>query len=63
MDNDITDTERLDFIAKNTQCSVMVDGEHVWWPTTFKNRLIGASIREAIDKMIRKERQDGLRKT
>lgn len=43
------DAARLDFIAKHARCDPKIDGQHVWWPTTFKDCLIGSSLRAAID--------------
>jgi len=50
------DTERLDHIASNTRCDPKLDGQHVWWPTSFNARLIGPTLRDAIDAKMRAER-------
>ena len=46
------DAERLDYIEKHAICDPKMDGKHTWWPTTFKHRLIGPTIRAAIDAAI-----------
>lgn len=46
------DAERLDYIQKHARCDPKIDGKHVWWPTIFKHRLVGATIRTAIDAAI-----------
>lgn len=43
------DAKRLDHIASNARCDPKMDGQHVWWPTSFNHRLIGPTLREAID--------------
>lgn len=43
------DAARLDYIASNARCDPKMDGNHVWWPTSFNHRLIGPNLREAID--------------
>lgn len=43
------DAGRLDFIEKNARCDPKMCGNHVWWPTTFRNALKGPTLREAID--------------
>lgn len=43
------DAARLDFIAKNARCDPKMDGNHVWWPTTFNNSLKGDTLRHAVD--------------
>lgn len=43
------DAERLDHISINCRCDPKMDGNHVWWPTTWNNRLTGPTLRLAID--------------
>ena len=43
------DAKRLDFIASKARCDPKMDGQHVWWPTTFNNALRGPNLRAAID--------------
>lgn len=43
------DAERLDFIASHARCDPKLDGQHVWWPTSFNHRLTGPTLRAAID--------------
>ena len=43
------DAERLDYIAGNARCDPKMDGQHVWWPTSFNHRLTGPTLRDAID--------------
>jgi hypothetical protein len=43
------DGERLDYIASNARCDPKMDGQHVWWPTSFNHRLVGPNLRAAID--------------
>lgn len=43
------DAERLDYIASHARCDPKMCGNHVWWPTNFKHRLIGPTLRAAID--------------
>ena len=38
----------LDYIASNARCDPKMDGQHVWWPTSFNHRLTGPSLRAAI---------------
>lgn len=49
------DAERLDYIASNARYDPKMDGQHVWWPTTFKHALRGPTLRAAIDNS-RKEK-------
>ena len=51
------DAERLDYIQRNARCDPKMDGQHVWWPTTFNHRLTGSTLRAAIDAA-RKESHD-----
>lgn len=44
-----TDTQRLDFIAQHARSDPKMDGQHVWWPTSFENSLRGPTLRAAID--------------
>ena len=48
----VMDAERLDFIEKSARCDPKMDGQHVWWPTTFKHALKGPTLRAAIDDAI-----------
>jgi hypothetical protein len=43
------DAARLDYIQSNARCDPKIDGNHVWWPTTFNHRLMGNTLRAAID--------------
>jgi hypothetical protein len=47
--------ERLDFIEEHCRCDPKMDGQHVWWPTSFNTAqlLKGPTLREAIDNAIR----------
>lgn len=47
------DAERLDYIQKNARNDPKMDGNHVWWPTTFNKALKGPTIRAAIDAAIK----------
>ena len=49
------DAERLDFIEKNARVDPKMDGNHVYWPTTFNRALRGSSLRAAIDAALQKE--------
>jgi hypothetical protein len=49
------DAKRLDFIEKNARCDPKMDGQHVWWPTTFNDRLAGSTLRAAIDAQLDKQ--------
>ena len=49
------DTERLNYIERNARCDPKIDGQHVWWPTSFNHRLIGPTLRDAIDAALRGE--------
>ncbi|NJN00743.1 MAG: hypothetical protein HC793_03955 [Aquincola sp.] len=44
------DAARLDYIERHARRDPKMDGQHVWCPTSFNHRLIGPSLREAIDK-------------
>lgn len=46
---DAKDAARLDFIEKRARCDPKMDGQHVWWPTSFNHRLAGPTLRDAID--------------
>ena len=52
---DAVDAQRLDFIEKSARCDPKMDGQHVWWPTSFNTAqlLKGPTLREAIDNAIR----------
>jgi hypothetical protein len=45
------DAERLDYLQNNARCDPKMDGNHVWWPTSFNQAqsLKGPTIRSAID--------------
>lgn len=43
------DRVRLDYIEEFARCDPKMDGQHVWWPTSFNHRLIGPTLRAAID--------------
>ena len=43
------DGERLDHIEKRARCDPKMDGQHVWWPTSFSQALKGPTLRAAID--------------
>ena len=43
------DAERLDAIEKNCRTDPKMDGNHVYWPTTWKHSLKGPNLRAAID--------------
>ena len=47
--------ERLDFIEEHCRCDPKMDGQHVWWPTSFNTAqlLKGPTLREAINNAIR----------
>lgn len=45
----LADAERLDYITSNARCDPKMDGQHVWWPTSFNHRLTGPTLRDAID--------------
>lgn len=49
------DAERLDYIQKNARNDPKMDGNHVWWPTTFNKALKGPTIRAAIDAAIKEQ--------
>lgn len=49
------DAERLDYIQKNARNDPKMDGNHVWWPTTFNKALKGPTIRAAIDVAIKEQ--------
>jgi hypothetical protein len=44
------DTVRLDYIEKNCRCDPRMDGNNLFWPTTFNQALCGRTLRDAIDK-------------
>jgi len=52
---DAVDAQRLDFIEKYARCDPKMDGQHVWWPTSFNTAqlLKGPTLREALDNAIR----------
>ena len=52
---DAGDVQRLDFIEEHCRCDPKMDGQHVWWPTSFNTAqlLKGPTLREAIDNAIR----------
>lgn len=43
------DAARLDHIEKHARYDPKMDGNHAWWPTTFKHVLRGPTLRAAID--------------
>lgn len=47
----LLDTARLDYIEQHARRDPKMDGNHVWWPTTFNDRLTGPTLRAAIDAM------------
>lgn len=55
-DASMKDAERLDYLQKHARCDPKMDGNHVWWPTTFNQaqNLRGETLREAIDAAIAK---------
>lgn len=59
----VADAERLDFIARRARSDPKMDGQHVWWPTTFNHALRGPSLRAAIDAARSAEPQAGETKT
>ena len=52
---DAVDAQRLDFIEEHCRCDPKMDGQHVWWPTSFNTAqlLKGPTLREALDNAIR----------
>lgn len=53
------DADRLDYIASNARCDPKMDGQHVWWPTSFNHRLTGPTLRDAIDAAMAASRAVG----
>ena len=55
------DADRLDYISSNARCDPKMDGQHVWWPTSFSfnHRLTGPTLRDAIDAAMRERRAVG----
>jgi hypothetical protein len=51
------DAERLDYIQSNARCDPKIDGNHVWWPTSFNHRMAGATLRKAIDKAMKEQKK------
>lgn len=51
------DAQRLDAIERNARCDPKMDGNHVWWPTTWKHQLTGPTLRAAIDAAMTKEQK------
>jgi deoxyadenosine/deoxycytidine kinase len=51
------DAERLDYLQNNARCDPKMDGNHVWWPTSFNQAqsLKGPTIRAAIDSAAKGE--------
>ena len=45
----LKDAERLDAIEKNCRTDPKMDGNHVYWPTTWEHSLKGPNLRAAID--------------
>lgn len=56
---DRKDAERLGFIEKNARRDPKMDGNDVWWPTTFNQRLTGPTLRAAIDRAILQSQKAG----
>ena len=52
----LKDAERMDYLQKHARCDPKMDGNHVWWPTTFNqaHNLRGKTLRDAIDAAIAK---------
>jgi len=48
------DAARLDHIEGNARCDPKMDGQSVWWPTSFNHRLTGPTLRAAIDAAMEK---------
>jgi hypothetical protein len=53
------DADRLDYIASNARCDPKMDGQHVWWPTSFNHRLTGPTLRDAVDAAMAAQRVSG----
>lgn len=51
------DAARLDYLEKNARCDPKMDGNHVWWPTSFNQaqNLKGQTLRLAIDAAMKGE--------
>ena len=49
------DAARLDHIEKHARFDPQIDGNNVYWPTTFNQRLRGPTLRAAIDAQMRGE--------
>lgn len=49
VDSVARDAARLDWIEKNARYDPKMNGQHVWWATTFRNAIKGPTLREAID--------------
>lgn len=43
------DADRMDWISKYTRCDPDMGGNHHWWPSSFNQRIRGATFRAAID--------------
>lgn len=48
------DAERMDYLQRHARSDPKMDGNHVWWPTSFNQaqNLKGPTLREAIDAAI-----------
>lgn len=46
------DADRLDYIQKHARCDPKMCGNHVWWPTNFRDALKGPTLRDAVDAAI-----------
>lgn len=48
------DAGRLDYLQRHARSDPKMDGNHVWWPTSFNQaqNLTGPTLREAIDAAI-----------
>lgn len=53
------DAARLDYLEKNARCDPKMDGNHVWWPTSFNQaqNLKGQTLRLAIDAALEKKHE------
>ena len=38
------DAERMDWIQDHARCDPKMDGNHVWWPTSFNNNVKGPTL-------------------
>jgi hypothetical protein len=56
--SDEKDAARLDYIESNARCDPKMDGQNVWWPTSFNHRLTGPTLRAAIDAAMEAQQQE-----